>query len=134
VPILSQSNSVHPSSSCFLKARFNTIVPFTRLLTLNVPNLKSFFCCLCCTKVSVQVRGPVECFLTLLSFKDEELLAPRPTPKLKDYPFSAVHDCLFIILAATLHIWRPFVHPQPEDAQYCDDSNPLFTVLNHLLN
>jgi len=37
----------------------------------------------------------------------EELLAPRPTPKLEDHPLKAVCDCLFNILAATLHIWRP---------------------------
>jgi hypothetical protein len=33
----------------------------------------------------------------------EELLAPRPTPKLEDHPLSAVRDCLFNIFAATLH-------------------------------
>jgi len=33
-----------------------------------------------------------------------ELLAPRPNSKLKDYPLSAVRDCLFDIFAATLHI------------------------------
>ena len=32
------------------------------------------------------------------------MLAPRPTPKLEDHPFSAVRDCLFNIFAATLHI------------------------------
>jgi len=39
-----------------------------------------------------------------MRFYGEELLAPRPTPKLKDQPLSAVRDCLFSILAATLHI------------------------------
>ena len=34
----------------------------------------------------------------------EELLAPRPTPKLEDQPLSAVRDCLFNLFAATLHI------------------------------
>jgi len=34
----------------------------------------------------------------------EELLAPRPTPKLEDYPLSTVHDCLIYVFAATLHI------------------------------
>jgi hypothetical protein len=38
-------------------------------------------------------------------FYGEELLAPRPTPKLEDHPLSAVRDCLFNIFAATLHIW-----------------------------
>ena len=37
-------------------------------------------------------------------FHGEELLAPRPTPKLEDHPLSAVRDCLFNIFAATLHI------------------------------
>jgi len=40
----------------------------------------------------------------MASFYCEELLAPRPNPKKKDHPFLAVHDCLFNIFAATLHI------------------------------
>ena len=32
------------------------------------------------------------------------MLAPRPTPKLEGHPLSAVRDCLFNLLAATLHI------------------------------
>jgi len=39
-----------------------------------------------------------------MRFNREELLAPRRTPKLEDYPLSAVRDCLFSIFAATLHI------------------------------
>jgi len=31
-------------------------------------------------------------------------LAPCPTPKLEDHPLSTVHDCLFNIFAAALHI------------------------------
>jgi hypothetical protein len=54
-------------------------------------------------------------FVTCLSSYGEELLAPRPTPKLEDHLLSAVRDCLFSILAATLHIWRPLHYPQPED-------------------
>jgi hypothetical protein len=45
-------------------------------------------------------------FRNKLIFYCEKLLAPRPTPKLEDHPLSAVHDCLFNIFAATLHIWR----------------------------
>jgi len=37
-------------------------------------------------------------------FDREGLLAPRPTPKLEVHPLSAVHDCLFNLFAATLHI------------------------------
>jgi hypothetical protein len=32
------------------------------------------------------------------------LLAPRPNPKLEEYPLLAIRDCLFNIFAATLHI------------------------------
>jgi hypothetical protein len=35
-----------------------------------------------------------------------ELLASHPTAKLENHPLSAVHECLFNISEATLHIWR----------------------------
>ena len=57
------------------------------------------------------------------------MLAPRPTPKLEDYPLSAVRDCLFNIFAATLHICRPFFHPQPGDAPCRGDRDPLITAI-----
>ena len=41
-------------------------------------------------------------------FQREGLLATRPTPKLEDQPLSAVHDCLFNLFAATLHIGGRF--------------------------
>jgi hypothetical protein len=37
-------------------------------------------------------------------FYGEGLLAPRPTPKLKDHPSSAVRGYLFNLFTATLHI------------------------------
>jgi len=46
-------------------------------------------------------------FCNKASFYSEELLAPRPTPKLEDHPLSAVHDFLFNIFAAILHTWGP---------------------------
>ena len=63
-----------------------------------------------------------------LSIYCEELLAPRLAPKLEDHPLSAVHDCLFNTLAATLHIWRQFLHPQPEAAPCRGDRDPLITA------
>jgi len=45
-----------------------------------------------------------EMFCNRIRLYGEELLEPRPTPKLEDYPLSAVRDCLFNIFAATLHI------------------------------
>ena len=43
------------------------------------------------------------CFLTWMFYR-EGLLVPRPTPKLEDNPLLAVHDCLFNLFTATLHI------------------------------
>ena len=41
-----------------------------------------------------------------IHFYGEELLAPRPNPKLEDHPSSAFREYLFNIFAATLHIGR----------------------------
>jgi hypothetical protein len=49
---------------------------------------------------------PFVIFRNKLIFYGEELLVPRPTPKLEDHPLSAVRDGLFNISAATFHIWR----------------------------
>jgi hypothetical protein len=61
----------------------------------------------------------------LVMFYGEELLAPHPTPKLEDHSLSAVRECLFNVFAATLHIRRPFLHLQPEDAPCHGDRDPL---------
>jgi hypothetical protein len=55
----------------------------------------------------------------------DDLLAPRPTSKLEDHPLSAARNCLFNVFGATLHNWRPFLHPQPEDAPCRGDRDPL---------
>ena len=72
----------------------------------------------------VRIRGCCDRFATLLILYCDELLAPRPTPKLEDHSLSAVRCCLFNIFAATLHIWKPFLHPQPEDASCHGDRDP----------
>jgi hypothetical protein len=64
-------------------------------------------------------------FRNMVNFYGEELLAPRPTPKLDDHPLSAVRNCLFNVFAAILHIRRPFLHLQPEDAPCRGDRDPL---------
>jgi hypothetical protein len=74
--------------------------------------------------------GPRPCDMVsnMVIFYGEELLAPRPTTKLEDHPLSDVRDCLFNVFAATLHIRRPFLHPQPEDAPCRCDKDPLNLV------
>ena len=85
------------------------------------------------TEGSVKFRGLFECVVTLPISYGEEFLTPRPTPTLKDHPLSAVRDCLFNILAASLHIWMPFLHPQPENAPCRSDRDPLITDRDPLI-
>jgi hypothetical protein len=49
-------------------------------------------------------------FRNMLIYYDE-LLATRPTPKLEDYPFSTISDCLFILFATTMSRGR-LLEPQ----------------------
>jgi hypothetical protein len=71
--------------------------------------------------ISPGPRLTVWLFRDKIRFYGEELLAPRPTPKLEDHPLSAVRDCFFNISAATLH-------PQSDDAPCRSDSDPLITA------
>jgi hypothetical protein len=81
----------------------------------------SLFRCLGCTKVSVQVRGFLyEHFVTWYVFLRWGVVCISPSPKLAGF-----RDCLFNIFASTLHIWRPFLHPQPEDAP-CHGDGPTY--------
>jgi hypothetical protein len=66
----------------------------------------------------------MKCF-NIISFYGEELLTPCPTPKMEDHSLSAVHDCLFNILTATLHIWRLFILPKREDMPCYGDRDSL---------
>jgi hypothetical protein len=76
-----------------------------------------------------RVRGFSCCFVIWLNFYGEEFLATRPIHRLENNPLSAVRDSLFNIFAATLHIWRPFLHPQPEDAPCRGDGDTLILRL-----
>ena len=53
--------------------------------------------------ISPGLRLSVWVFRNNIRFYGEELLAPRPTPKLEDHSLSAFRDCLFNIFASTLH-------------------------------
>ena len=50
--------------------------------------------------------GPRQVFVSRskASFYGDELSATLPTPRLKDYPLSAIRDCSFNMFAAVLHI------------------------------
>jgi hypothetical protein len=100
------------------------------LLAHHVPCSKSHVPCPLLKLYQTISPGPRLCIVlrNMVICYGEELLAPRPTPKLEDHPLSAVRDCLFNIFAATLHICRPFLHPQPEDAPCRGDRDRLIVV------
>jgi hypothetical protein len=106
VPLLSHLTSCTPTKSKLFRANNFLAAAVSeralyRLLTFQVPNLMSPFHCLGRTEVLFQVRGfPYKCFVTRYG---EELLAPRPTPKPEGHLLSAARDCLFNIIASTLH-------------------------------
>jgi hypothetical protein len=87
-----------------------------------------------CPYPELQKIGPgprlVHMFRNIILVYGEELLTPRPTPKLEDHPLSAVRDCLFSVFAATIHNWRQFLHPEPEDAPCRCDRDTLNTSLS----
>ena len=86
-----------------------------------------------CTEGLVRFQGFCDWFETLLRVYGEMLLAHGPTSKMEYHSLSAVRDCLFSIFAATLHVWRPFLHPHPEDAPCWGDWKPLLFYLKRFL-
>jgi hypothetical protein len=83
-----------------------------KLVTFQVTHLMSTCVCLHRFKESETLHN---IYVTSFLY-NEELLTPRPTPKLENHPLLAVRDCLFSVFAAALHIWSSVPHPQPENA------------------
>ena len=75
--------------------------------TSNIPSAKShvlFPLLRSYQSISPGLRLTVQMFCNNIQFYSEQLLAPRPNPRLEDHPLLSVRDCLFNIFAATLHI------------------------------
>ena len=126
--ILSQINPVHATRSTSRRSNLKLKWPWP-LQAPHIAHAKShiFLHSLRSTKGSVPVRGVLKVFATSKVLNVEELLVPRPTPTMEYHPLSAVRDCLFNIFAATLRIWRPFLHPKPENTASRCDRDPLTT-------
>jgi len=57
-----------------------------------------------------------EVFRNIVSFWGENLLETRPNTTQDDNHLTSVRHCTFNIFAATLHVCRPFLHHQREEA------------------
>jgi hypothetical protein len=75
---------------------------------------------------------PCVTFRNMPVLSSEELLAPRPTLRLEDYPLAIAGDCMFTIFAATLPIWR-LSDLQSEETACCGDRDPLVLTLTYAL-
>ena len=82
------ANSLAASVSENARAKYHVLFPL----------LKSY------QSISPGPRFSLWTIRNMIRFYSEELLAPRPTPKLEDHTLSAVRDCLFNIFATTLHL------------------------------
>jgi hypothetical protein len=122
--------------TCYGTRRF--ITAFTRALHLSVfwarliqstpptPPLKDPYW---------TVQAPGSFWIYVTHFFYGVGLTPLRIAKLENHPLSFVCGCLFNIFAATLHSWRPILHPQPEDAPWRGDTEPpdmyeLFRISN----
>jgi hypothetical protein len=93
------------------------------LLTSN-PNLVTILCCLGCSKISAHFGGPVEYLVRRFLFFSKQLLTHYRIFKLENHPLPVTRDCLFNVFAAEMNIWRPSLHPQPENGPCLGDKGP----------
>jgi hypothetical protein len=121
-PYLEPINSVHGPQSHFWRIHFNIILsptPESSKLTLkwpwltqapHVPSAESHFPFSLLSlyqRISPGARQ-LSMFRNKVSFYCKEFLAHPPTSMPEGHPLSTVRDCLFSILAATVHIGGRF--------------------------
>jgi hypothetical protein len=128
VPLPSHLTSCTPTkSNLYLASSLETVIGepvLYKLLTFHVPNLISIFHSLGhLSKESVQVRGSFEVFVTSLFFT-VKVVSPTPDPQAGGPSLVDCPRLLIQYIRSDLHTWRPFLHPQLEDAPCSGDRDP----------
>ena len=70
-------------------------------------------------------RLSVRVFRNNIRFYGEELVTSRPTPKDGGPPHAGCWRLLIQYIRSPPPYWRPFLHPQPDDAPCRGDKDPL---------
>jgi len=126
---LSWASSIQsmPSHPTYLANSLATTVSgpdLYRLLTFHVPNLMSHFHSLGRTKVSVRVRGKCSCFVTKPVFLLWGVVSTSDNPQAGGLPLVGCSQLHIQCIRSYSPYWRPFLHPQPEDAPCRGDRDP----------
>jgi len=92
----------------------------------------SFFRCLGHTRVSIQVRDKYSGFVTKPVFmvrSCQHLAQPHAGKP----PIVGCPQLLIQYICSYPPYWRPFLHPQPEDAPYLGDRDPLIMDITNVV-
>jgi hypothetical protein len=110
---------------------FITAVTNARQLSLTWANLMPLFRCLGCTKIAVQVRGLLfDCLATVYVLR-WGVVTTLPNPKNGGPPFVGYPRQPIQYIRSYPLYWKPFLHPQPEDALCRGDRDPQTADMIH---
>ena len=137
VPILSQLDPVHTPTSYFLKIHLITILPSTPgsprwSLSLRFPHQNPVY-----TSPPYALHAPPISFYSLTFSKHDTFLRrgvvnTSPNPHTGGPPFVGCPRLLIQYIRSYPTYWRPFLHPQREDAPCRGDRDPLITGILRL--
>ena len=123
---LRNQNCMHEEIKCsWIQCLPATIQPwsFVFLFALKIC-IHIYICIFIYSLLLLEKLTSMWTFCNMICFYSEELLTPRPTPKLEDHSVLAGHGCLFNMHYPPYR--RPFLRLQPEDTSCHGDRHLLY--------